>query len=363
MCFLLNKILRTGGTSFCRIANADGKVWLMPEQGMQVAMNLYQPSGIKGKTLKRFFPYLYRIRFVRRTIEAERMTCSLQEDIRNLLCHIFQTPDLEFAIFCGTPCVHQKITIQIFNGKQILGYCKVSDNQEISKLFESETEVLHFLKKQGMTGIPECLYCGKIDGNATLFVQSTTKTQHSSVLHEWNALHETFLLNLQQRTLQSIPFEESDYYRTIQALQQHFDWVPECGRIIISKTMKRVINKYGSKQVAYSAYHADFTPWNIFVEDGKLFVFDWEYAQLTYPPLLDRYHFFTQTAHFEKHWTPTEIIVYINSTEGKWIDREMYILYLLEVVSRFTIREKGHIMGDVSKSFAIWINLLEYLQE
>lgn len=35
--------------------------------------------------------------------------------------------------------------------------------------------------------------------------------------------------------------------------------------------------------VEYGVYHADFTPWNMSVEEGQLFVFDWEYASLTYP--------------------------------------------------------------------------------
>ena len=101
----------------------------------------------------------------------------------------------------------------------------------------------------------------------------------------------------------------------------------------------------------------------MFMEGKKLFVFDWEYAQLTYPPKLDRYHFFTQTAYFEKHWTISQIIEYINSEQGKWIDQKMYSLYLLEVIARFTVREKGNINGKMAESFQIWIALLEYLQK
>ena len=154
---LTDKILCTSGKSFYSFANADGKTWLMPIRNMQVAMNLYQPSGVKGKLLKCFFPYLHKIRLVRKVIKAERTVCKLQENIQNLLCRIFHTPDLEFAIFFGTPCAHQKITIQLSLGNHILGYCKVTNDEEITLLFHGEAEVLQQLEEQGIKGIPKCL--------------------------------------------------------------------------------------------------------------------------------------------------------------------------------------------------------------
>lgn len=365
MHFLLNKLLYLGaGKSFYTFSNADGKVWMMPVKNMRVAMNLYQPSGIKGKLLKQFFPCLHNIRLVRTVIKAERTTCELQEDLRNLLCRVFRTADLEFAVFCGTPCVHQKITIQLSNSRQILGYCKVVDNEEIAELFQREAEILQRLEKQGLKGIPHCLYCGKTNKGIYLFVQSTIKTQQSQVQHEWGDLHEAFIDELRRRSKQTVVFEESDYYHTLHELQNHLDWLPSItDRELIERVIDRIMEIHHGKQVKFSAYHADFTPWNMFVEKGKLFVFDWEYARLSYPNGLDRYHFFTQTAIFEKHWSASEIIDYMESEKASWIDREKYPLYLIDAIARFTIREKGKVTGDIEKSLSIWIGLLEYLQK
>lgn len=361
---LTDKILCTSGKPFYSFANADGKTWLMPARNMQVAMNLYQPSGVKGKLLKCFFPYLHTIRLVRSVIKAERTVGELQEDLRNLLCRIFHTSDLEFAVFFGTPCVHQKITIQLSQGNRILGYCKVTNNKEITQLFQGEAEILQRLEKQGIKGIPRCLYCDEINEGIHLFVQSTTKTQKSQVPHKWGTFHETFLEELQRRTQQTILFEDSDYYQTLRGLQSRLDWLSSTtNRKLIERTIGKIINIHSGKQVEFSVYHADFTPWNMFVEKGKLFVFDWEYARLTYPPQLDRYHFFTQTAIFEKHWRASEIIGYMKSEKGSWINKEKYSLYLIDVIARFTIREKGNVTGDIAKSFSLWTNLLEYLQK
>ena len=83
---------------------------------------------------------------------------------------------------------------------------------------------------------------------------------------------------------------------------------------------------------------------------------------MTYPLMLDRYHFFTQTAIFEKHWQADDIINFLQSQEGKDFNREDYTLYLLDVIARFILREKGHIKGDVARSMKIWGELLKYLK-
>ena len=331
---------------------------------MRIAMNLYQPSGRNGKLVKALFPWLYGIPFVWRVIHAEKLHYKLRDELKQLLCRLFHEEEIEFSLFGGTPCVHQKVTIQISKGCHILGYCKVSGSNEIAELFQNEADLLELLKKQNMDGVPQCLYCGKMAEGFSLFVQTTAKTQQSKVLHEWGILHEHFLDKLQRKTIQSITFEKSDYYKTLQGLQSHLDWLPEfMNRNVIEKTMNKIVNPYKGKIVDFSAYHADFTPWNMFVEKNRLFVFDWEYARTTYPPMLDRYHFFTQTAIFEKHWQEKEIIAFLQSPDANWVNREIYTLYLLDIISRFTVREKGTVEGDIAQSMKIWNDLLIYLNK
>ena len=104
----------------------------------------------------------------------------------------FQEPDLEFSVFCGTPSVHRKITMQISCGSRILGYCKATESEEIAALFRGEAEMLNDLHRKGIQDVPECLFCGDTDRKVTLFVQSTAKTSRSLVLHEWTELHTAF---------------------------------------------------------------------------------------------------------------------------------------------------------------------------
>lgn len=347
---------------FYRIKNNDGKVWLMPVSGLRTAMSLYQPSGRNGKLFKQWFPWLHRLPILKQRLHIETLRCGMNKVLYDKLCQLYRTDRLEFAVFCGTPCVHQKLTIQLSSGDCILGYCKVTDSKEVAELFRRENIILGKLDKDGLLNVPKILYVGEWRNGVHMLLQTTQKTNRSQVIHEWGRLHDDFLRDMAAKTKQCLFFEETDYCRNLNELSSHLDWLPtDVDKVLVRKALVKVFKKNEHKMVEYGAYHADFTPWNMFVDRGRLFVFDWEYSQMTYPPMLDRYHFFTQTAVFEKHWQAKEIMEYTQSAEGNWIDAIAYKLYLLDVIARFTIREKGNISGDVAHSMNIWIELLKIL--
>lgn len=355
-------LINDEGQRFFRFANADGKVWIMPARHLRTAMELYQPSGRNGIMLKRWLPLLHRIAVVRRKIHIETMQCRLNSELLMTLEKAFNANDLEFSVFCGTPSVHQKITMQISKGSHILGYCKISDNEEIASLFDKEAQLLKDLNSKEIKNIPECLFCGNLPDGYTLFVQTTAKTLESKVVHEWGDIHTQFITDMSNSTIQKLRFENSDYFHTIEALREHIEWLPAMvDKSVVERTISDIYNCWQGKEVTFSAYHADFTPWNMFVEKGELFVFDWEYAKMTYPPMLDRYHFFTQTAIFERHWTSQDIIRYIGSNEGKWINTDNYKEYLIEIIARFTLRERGNVNGDIAMSMKLWSELLSFI--
>lgn len=359
---ILDKILDlTGREKFYRFGNSDGKYWIMPARDMRTAMNLYQPSGIKGKMVKALLPMLHGISLVRKAIHATTLHCSLTKELHTLLCNVFGK-EVEFSIFEGTPSVHRKITMQLSSGRHILGYCKLSTSSDIKALFDKESEMLAWLGCKGVKGIPQVLHCGMLDSGLHVFVQSTVKTRSSAVIHEWGAVQERFLARLHEKTRQAVRFDDSDYCRTLDSLEKHMDWLPDnVEPAVIAKAAENIREIFSGREVEFSAYHGDFTPWNMFVEKNRLFVFDFEYAAKSYPPRLDRYHFFTQTAVFEKRWGVKEIAAFMNSKEGAWIKKQEYILYLLDIISRFTVREGKKVTGEATTPFALWGKLLEKL--
>lgn len=355
----LNNILDfTGGEKFYRFGNSDGKYWIMPARNMRTAMNLYQPSGSKGKMVKSLLPCLHRLPPVRKAIHATTMHCCLKSEICGLLCEIFGTNDIEFAIFEGTPSVHQKITMQISCKGKILGYCKLSENNDIKVLFEKESDILTRLAECGVKNIPQALHCGTLKSGMHIFVQSTAKSVSSRVIHEWSDLHEDFLAQLHDKTKQRITFEESDYYSTLLSLEKHMDWLPDnIGKETIANAIAAIKQEYCGREVEFSAYHGDFTPWNMFVENDQLFVFDFEYSAMSYPPGLDRYHYFTQVTLFEKNQNTEKLIKKLSISTCKKT-KNNFRCYLISMLSLYTLREKGIYNEKPTIPFKFWEELL-----
>lgn len=355
-------LIEQEGKRFYSFSNADGKCWIMPKRNMAIAMNLYQPSGIKGKLMKMLFPYFYFIKPIRQKLGVTIHKYSLCNSLKTLLQKQFGTKNIEFSIFCGTPSVHQKITMQVSNGDKILGYCKFSANPEIKKIFKHEKFTLDSFYEIGINNIPECLCCDTIKNDIDVFIQTTLKTKRSKVPHQWLPEHNSFLEKLREKTTQKCLFETTDFCDTLLQLKENLHLLSDYEIEPVEKLLNNILNEQQGKKVEYSAYHADFTPWNMFVEKNEVFVFDWEYAQMTYPPYLDYFHFFTQTAIFEKHWDEKQIYeAYSLSQKKEYINDKQYCYYLLDIINRFTIREHGNFQGDIAHCMRIWIRLLSFL--
>lgn len=364
---LVDQILsKEGNTAFYTFANADGKQWIMPKRNMQTAMNLYQPSGIKGKAMKRWFPYLHHIGLVKAKLKVTSNKYKLQRGLSKLLCEVFGREDIEFALFCGTPSAHQKTTIQISAGTTILGYCKITDKEEVVKLFCHEQHLLNTLERKGVKQIPQCLFCDNLTDKSTVFVQSTVKSNRSVVKHDWTNAHWAFLTHLHNRTKQTLLFHQTDFARSLTSLTESLMYLPATEVHIILTAIRKVQAYYDDSMVEFSAYHADFTPWNMFFEKGKLFVFDFEYAKMSYPPFLDRFHYFTQCCIFEKGWKEEQIFEAYQSLkkemEPYMINPDMgYLCYLLEIVTLYLDRDNGMCANGANSNFNIWISLIDKL--
>ena len=409
-------------SKFYKIRNIDGKCWWMPVRGMRVGLALYQPSGWKGRLLKCLLPWLHWSWLVRKALGIETVDSQqsivnsqrstdfdasrffLTEDIfshgtrgifspkaqrplvhgnaeaspvghsdniyimdsllRRVVCEAFGVREFDYSVFGGTPSVHQKATIQVWNEERILGYVKLTESEEVGRLFFQEMNFLKKVNDQRSTIngllVPEAWAMVLGIDKVWVLIQTTRKSLRSEMVREWGELQESFLERLYDATVQDIEWEESDVAKSLCDLREHIDWLPNGvdGEAVV-KRIDAVVECMKGKRVRYGAYHGDFTPWNMFVEEGELFVFDWEYAGMSYPKGLDRYHFWMQTAIFEKHWGMEELRRYICSVDGEWIDREMLEVYVLDVMSKYVMRE-GEKVKDMGL-FGIWCSLLKEL--
>lgn len=342
---------------YWRIANNEGKVWLLPRRNTRVALELYQPGWWKGKVLKAVLPLCSALPEFCAPFPVQDW--EIDDAIKRVLKRLFSGKELEWATFEGTPSVHQKRVLQVFCEQEILAYCKISAKVDIKKLFAQEAELLQNLHEKGIGSIPRCLYLGSIGDDRQMMVLSTEKTIHSHVPHEWSDLQQSFVDELQKKTSRMIPFEECDLAQGIMLLKDRMNILPSCiDKLSLMRAASMVESRLQGRVLECAVMHGDFTPWNMLVEKDQLFVFDWEYAFRCCPVGLDRYHFFSQTAFFERHWSADEVMSFAETPEGDWIDNDKLLYYLLLVLSRFVGREpEDRKMADTAV-FAYWNQLI-----
>lgn len=359
---------------YIRITNKDQKTWILPCRNLKTALCLYQPSSAKGKALKQMIPALIRLPAVSevglRMLGIQKQKDGIPEDLQKYLSNIYADgDDIQFAAFLGTPGIHQKVTVQISMGNKILGYCKVTKNREIFKIFQHEQNVLKYLSDCGIENIPKCIRCEVFEDNQFVFVQTTIKTLKSRVRHELGLLELEFIHQLAERTQVTMDFAQTDFYGSIHRLQERLCILEENG--FSTRVLRLVYNnltEYYQGIRHFSAYHRDFTPWNSFVENGKLFVFDFEYAALQYPAYLDAIHYLCQTAVFEQKLKPQEIYALYqrecNSGCLKGLFKHPEIAlqsYLLDIISFYISRRDSAVLDDgTAVLLEIWIDLCQF---
>lgn len=331
----------------------------MPIKNMRTALNIYQPSGVKGRGVKLLLPYLHWCSLVQNRIRARRLQIKLNVSINELSRRVLGVESFEFSIFEGTPSPHQKVTIQISQGDRILAYCKLSSNKDVESLFRHEQHILTTLHQKGIHSIPKLLYCGAVSqsDNMAAFIQSTIKTNHSAISHKWRDEHQAFLEQLHNNTKVRLPFSQSDFAQSLAVLEGYLPSLQEVNAELIYQAIASVRSYYGDGEVEFSTYHGDFTPWNILFEDNKLFVFDWEYSSLSYPPYLDMFHFVTQTSIFTQHKSASQLILEFKNYKISNFNIA-YSSYLLDIMSKYIDREKSVLSEQTKYMLSVWIDIL-----
>lgn len=365
---IIHTILENGKSDlYFRFSNPEGKFWLIPSKQYRKGLALYQPTSRKGKILHRFFYLLSNFSALRKIAGIKKIKHSINPEFRKFITNSFGLEDVQISLFSGTPSTDQKIIIQIFNSKKIYGFCKITQSSEIAESFYRESRLLIHLSDLGMSRIPKSVFSGEWNENLSVFMQTTEKTEKSYTIHKFNDAHWNFLNDLHNKTSVLTEYLKSDFYNSISYLLSVTNRFSNDQMEIIMKTIEEVNSYYvNHNKIRFSAYHGDFTPWNCYFEKGSLYVFDFEYTKLSYPPLLDWFHFFTQVGIFKNEATPSYLLKAYKKERREllkhFVNPEMmYKSYLLDIISFYQKREKGTLKGVVKDNMNTWVELLKLL--
>ena len=343
--------------TFYFISNPDGTIrWIYPKSLKKPSfLSFYSTSSTRAKILASIFRLSFYFR-LNKKIELEVFKDSIIDRI------IKQYKDFNYSIFTGTIGINRKAIIELNQNNSTKYFVKVALTEQSKDLINNEKTILNKLNKyqyQNLT-IPKII---ESDEDYITIDNIAPKNQNqSSTLNE---IHLNALDEIYSKTINNKPIKNSIYFELIKenidkinntSLNKNFDK----NKIeILIKNMKIIFQSLNTeKEISFAYGHNDFTPWNMFVENNHLYLFDWELAKNDIVLLYDFFHFIFQSQILiskSDYKSIYEVIVTLIKNNSRLKDivqkynidiNENYKLYLLYTVSyyldKYNNQEKLH---------------------
>lgn len=371
-----NSVISDNCGAYIMLPSLNNPRWVVPVHNKSItiaSLALYQPSLLHAKVIKRLSILLARVGLLSHFV-GSKIRFKRQDRVIN---EIFNGEDLYYAIFTGTEGCHRKITIQVMdkNGV-ILGYIKVADNKDIEALLNNEAEILGDLMNLGIDSgmFPTVLYNGKA-GDVNILITDSVKSTKSTYSSNLSDSHILFLAEVFQKTSKLMAFKESNFNRSLKERFENLE-IKKSGKLgidIYYKVKDYLEKTLGDDRIPFGICHRDFTPWNTFFHNDRLYVFDWEYAEKDYPPLLDIYHFIIQDGILVRKLKPEGLLKSVFKNKAlietfcklikidKDLINPLLLCYLLDISLLYIEREKGILTQNTSKILDIWKEMMEMI--
>ncbi len=213
--------------------------------------------------------------------------------LENLIWDVTGEAQPTFALSLGSPGAYRKLTVQVMrpNG-EILGYIKLPLTAAATQRVRREAEVLARLAEFACLRphIPKVLYADEWAHGYILF-ESRGPSGTGPV--ELGVAHEKFL-----QTLWSVQRVEKPGQMLVQEVAARWrktePLLDSRWRALGQAALERARRELDGMMIQCGVVHGDFAPWNTRLENGQLFVFDWESADWQAPTLWDIFHFQVQ---------------------------------------------------------------------
>jgi Ser/Thr protein kinase RdoA (MazF antagonist) len=175
---------------------------------------------------------------------------------------------------------------------RIKGFAKTSRTEAGKSLLVREADTLDYLKLLKLESVHVPSVVRRIDDPKSFtLVTDTLKTSRSKTATELSQAHLKFLGELSSRATSNGERDQvSAQTQIVQAaLDRLTNWLPGEWKNRFDACVRIFQNEAELHTPALA--HGDFTPWNTFSVNDKLYVFDWEYSGRSYPAGYDLIHF------------------------------------------------------------------------
>ncbi len=360
----------------------NGRGYLLPLNSKSAAANglsLYNAQSGTARVIKTLLkkPYIGGVGsvfmksvnlMIKRDIDyVEKSEVLLFEYLKEAL----QEKKLDFAVSLGTPGPHRKPVIQLTNANDtVIGYAKVGWNGVTNSLVKNEADTINDLSQGSFHSFckPSLLHAGWWH-NRYLTIQSSPKGTLSPAPKTLTSHYLNMVEELADLNIKYMPIKESAFWSSLLDNLKNVKGGFYLG-ILKRKIIPKIDKSFGDTPLPFHMSHGDLAPWNAYIKDEKLYLYDWEYSRSDAPGGWDLLHFSTQTNILLKKRNSSELCktifndAYNSLTKPYWdklgISKDalnlLLVLYILERLS-FAASEGAGNSHEISQ-FSKIINLL-----
>lgn len=292
---------RTSSRAFYYINNPTGSVrWFFPKESSYPAhLALYNSAHWKAK--------LYKMgTFAAFALRAQKFLCSGQflvdakEDIplERMLTSI---PHETYGVFTGTAGENRKSIIALAQENRISHFAKLAHTAKGEALLANEARTLRSLGelKSDILDIPQ-IADFSLEQLLVLTNIRPESGRESALIEDrhLDGLEELYTDLKEDRRIGDLPmFQEAN------SVLQDLKEVPIADPGLDEAGVRRILAHLESLRdsldpslmIPVSLAHGDFTPWNMYVSNQAIHVYDWELARGHMPLLYDVFHFIYQS--------------------------------------------------------------------
>ena len=307
---------------------------------------------------------------------AERPRALLSEHLRG----VFGRRDLEMAVILGVPRLNRKPVLQVLaSDGTVVGYVKAAWNDLTAGLVRNEARVLADLAGAGPNGTgpatftPPALVAagpwGELELIAASALPNAERPDAAQVFDPPMAVIAE-IAGLWGRSTARLA--DSPYWAGVRerlaAPARGTGGVPPTTAAgaatdsseVLGKAVEWIERQYGAVEIAFGAWHGDFTPWNMARLGESAYLWDWERAAPA-PVGLDLLHFlFQSVCRFEGRTPPRAVEICSERTPSLLplldlpggSERALWSLYRLELLFRYEEAREAGVLARPSKIHA-----------
>ncbi len=344
------------------INNSDGTIrWIFPANSNVAGyLSLYNTGTWKGKLYKQISHLAWTFGQGNRLVSG---TIYLQQNLINQVKQQYGIEvDETVSFFTGTRGATRKAVMEIHKGKTCMGFVKIPVTDTSKKLVQNEIDMLASLGKYDFTTLSLPTLSKKINGNARI---SNVKPGIIISADRITAIHSKALAELYNISHERKLIFETSAWITITNNMEFLKQEMLFNNGLNSNQTKRIIyllkKLYNvisvADEIPVSVSHGDFTPWNMYCDDQRLYVYDWELARNGIPMLFDLFHFTFQSTILQQRKGYDEVMKNICNWQQTPLIKQLVYKYKINSLLHFNL----YLLFNVSYYLRQYINEKELL--